>query len=306
MLSHGYTVVDLTIRLRCGRALGLLETGPKDGPAVFHFHGHGSSRVEVQLLTEAAAHLGVRLIGFDRPGVGRSDRKPDFCFLDWPDDVQEAADQLGIERFAVEGFSAGGIYALACAYRIPHRLTACGLISSAVPSHLIMKTGPLWMRTVWWLGRRFPWVFLPTIRLIARAAATQTNTDTWLLRFSPLLGEPDQRLLARPDIRSIFAQAVVEGVRQRRKAKPREALADFQPWGFEIEKIAFKKIFLWHGDQDRIISPALAHLLAQCLPHCTATFYPDDGHISLIATHAQEILEAMRTVSDRSRSTSAN
>jgi pimeloyl-ACP methyl ester carboxylesterase len=306
MSPDNYPIVDSTIRLRCGRTLGLMETGPKDGPAVFHFHGHGSSRLEVRLLAGAAARLGVRLVGFDRPSVGRSDKKPDFRILDWPDDVQEVADRLGIERFAVEGLSAGGIYALACAYRIPHRLTACGLISSAVPRHLIMKAGPLWMRTVWWLGRRFPWLFLPTIRVIARAAATQANIDAWLLRFSPLLGEPDQRLLARPDIRSIFAEAVVEGFRQKRKAKPPEALADFQPWGFEIEKIAFKKIFLWHGDQDRIISPTLAHLLAQGLPQCTATFYPDDGHISLFANHAQDILKVMRAVKDQNRSISAN
>jgi pimeloyl-ACP methyl ester carboxylesterase len=136
---------------------------------------------------------------------------------------------------------------------------------------------------------------LPTIRQIAGAAKTRANIDAWLLRLSPLLGEPDQRRLARHEIRAIFAEAVMEGVRQRRKAKPPEVLVDFQSWNFAIENIAFKKVFLWHGDQDRIISPALAHLLGQGLPQCTAIFYPDDGHISLIANHAQDILKAMRS-----------
>ena len=291
-------IADSTIRLRCGRILGLMEAGPKEGPAVFHFHGHGSSRVEVRLLAKAAAHLGIHVIGIDRPGGGRSDKKPDFLILDWPDDVQEVADRFGIERFAVEGLSAGGIYALACAYKIPHRLTACGLISSAVPPHLVTRAGPLWMRTLWWLSRRIPWIFLPTIRLIAGAAKSQTNIDAWLLRLSPLLGEPDQRLLTRHGVRAIFAEAVMEGVRQRRKVSPHEALADLQPWNFAIENIALKNVFLWHGDQDRIIPPVLARLLARGLPQCTATFYPGDGHISLIANHAQDILGALKTADD--------
>ena len=289
--------IDFTIRLRDGRALGLMETGLRSGPAIFHFHGYGSSRLEVRLLAEMAARLGVRLIGFDRPGIGCSDVKPYFRILDWPDDVQEAADQLGIERFAVEGLSAGGIYALACACKIPHRLTACGLISSAVPGDMIMNAGPRWMRTTWWLGKRFPWLFWPLICLLSRAGgSTQAKIEAWLLRFSWWLGESDQRLLTVRETRASWAQAVAEGFRQRRKASLREAMADFQPWGFKVERIPFKKIFMWHGEQDRLIPAALARLLAQDLPQCIATFYPNEGHISLMTNHAQDILDTMRAL----------
>jgi hypothetical protein len=38
---------------------------------------------------------------------------------------------------------------------------------------------------------------------------------------------------------------------------------------------------------------ALARLLAQALPHCTATFYPDEGHFSTVANHAQDILNTL-------------
>ena len=74
----------------------------------------------------------------------------------------------------------------------------------------------------------------------------------------------------------------------------REALADFQPWGFKVETIPFKKIFMWHGEQDRIVPTAPARLLAQALPQCIATFYPHEGHISVMANHAQDILNTMR------------
>lgn len=290
---------DLTIRLSDGRTLGLTETGCREGPAIFHFHGHGSSRLEVLLLAQTAARLGVRLIGFDRPGIGCSSAKRASRITDWPDDVQEAADQLGIQRFAVEGYSAGGVYALACAYKIPHRLIACGLISSTVPSFMIAKAGPRWMRTTWWLGMRFPWLFWPLIRLALGArGSTQASIEAWIFRVSPWLGEPDQRLLATHEIRTACAEALAEGLRQGRKANVREALADFQPWDFIVERIAFKKILMWHGEKDRIMPVAPARLLAQTLPHCIASFYPNEGHISLMANHAQDILSAIRAEFD--------
>lgn len=294
-VSADEPIIDSKIRLHDGRVLGLMEAGRKGGPAVFHFHGHGSSRFEVRLLAETAARLGVRLIGIDRPGIGNSDSKPDFRILDWPDDVQEAADQLGIERFAVEGLSAGGMYALACAYKIPHRLTGCGLISSAVPSYMITQAGPRWMRVTWSLGKRIPWLLWPLIRLVTfERGATQASIEAWLLRISSWLGEPDHRLLAIREIRAACAQALAEGSRQGRKASLKEAMADFQPWGFEVEKIPFKKIFMWHGEQDRLVPAVQAHLLAESLPQVIATFYPNEGHISLLANHAHDILETMK------------
>jgi fermentation-respiration switch protein FrsA (DUF1100 family) len=51
---------------------------------------------------------------------------------------------------------------------------------------------------------------------------------------------------------------------------------------------------MWHGEADRLIPPALARLLAKALPECIATFYPDEGHISLMKNHAQDILTTMK------------
>ena len=72
------------VRLPDGRALSYLEVGVPSGPAVFHFHGHGSSRLEALMLEEQALKLGVRVIAFDRPGIGRSDPKSGDMLLDWP------------------------------------------------------------------------------------------------------------------------------------------------------------------------------------------------------------------------------
>src|SRR6476661_8334701 len=117
------------LRLLDGRTLSYLQVGVPTGPAVFHFHGHGSSRLEALMLEGAALRLGLRVIALDRPGIGRSDQRIGDRLLDWPSDVAAAADQLGINKFAVQGMSAGGPYALACAHLIAARLTACSLVS---------------------------------------------------------------------------------------------------------------------------------------------------------------------------------
>src|SRR5579864_1224257 len=117
MQTHPSEPVSL-LTLRDGRALAYLEVGRGDGAPVFHFHGHGSSRLEALALAHAAENAGVRLIALDRPGIGYSAPKSGDRLLDWPSDVAEAADQLGIVRFAVQGMSAGGPYALACAHAL--------------------------------------------------------------------------------------------------------------------------------------------------------------------------------------------
>ena len=119
-----------TIRLKDGRTLGYTDLGNSDAKPVFHFHGFLGSRLEAILLSEKdIENLNIRLIGIDRPGIGLSDFKKNRTLLDWPDDVVELTDALGIDKFIVEGISGGGPYAAACAYKIPELLHSCGIIS---------------------------------------------------------------------------------------------------------------------------------------------------------------------------------
>lgn len=283
-----------TIRLRNGRMIGFLQVGKADGPAVFHFHGHGSSRLEALLVSEQAVSLGVRLIALDRPGIGRSSANEGYRLLDWPDDVSEVADQLGIGRFAVEGVSAGGVYALACAYKLPHRLTACRLISTVPPAALLRKAGPLWMRAGLSIVERLPVLFRLYLELLPDPAADERAMEKLLLRYASHLSEADRKLLQTAGLRKQLAQAMAESRRQGSRGNRYEARILAQCWGFKPEEIAFERIFLWHGQQDRFMPIAAARLLARKLPHRIAAFYPKDGHFSVLMEHTQEILNAVR------------
>src|SRR5215472_17164585 len=189
-------ITDAIIRLPDGRALGYMQVGPSDGYPLFYFHGHQSSRLEVLLWAEMALAAGVRMIALDRPGIGRSDPKAGYHLLDWPDDVEEVANQLGIERFAIAAVSGGGAYALACAYKIPHRLTACGLICSIAPGQLITKDSPRRMRAMWWMGEHLPQLYRLSIRLLmATLGSDAASIDKRLARSAWFVGKPDREML---------------------------------------------------------------------------------------------------------------
>src|SRR5579883_849134 len=220
---------DFTVRLRDGRSVGIAAVGQNDGFPIFHCHGSGSSRLEVKLFATQAAEVGVRLIGLDRPGIGRSDPKPGYRLLDWPDDVEEVADYLGIERFALEGLSAGGPYALACAFKIPQRLTACGLISTVSPPDLMRKAGTRSMRATWWIGAHVPQLLLLYARLVQRLTGSDAaSLEKYLAQYAARLGEADQQILSNPEMRGQVAQVMAESFRQGADGNLEVVLAEAQ------------------------------------------------------------------------------
>ncbi len=284
-----------TILLRDGRNLAYIELRDPSGLPIFYFHGHGSSRLEALLLLEQASLAGVRLIAFDRPGIGRSDPKSCDLLLSWPGDVAEAADHLGIEKFAVLGMSAGGPYALSCACKIPHRLSACGLISPLPPPELALKSGLIWMRFSWWLGIRSPKTFRVVLHLaLPNEVRTSAQEEKRFLRLAFWMSKADRDLLRAPKIRATFARATAESNRQGGAASRAEIERLIRPWDLPLDQIAFEKLFLWHGEDDRIVAVAPVRLLAEKLRGCRATFYRGEGHFSVIMRHAQSIFSALR------------
>ena len=290
---------DSTIRLRDGRRLAMLSVGKSNGTPIFHFHGNGSSRLEIVTVQSVAERLGMRLIGLDRPGIGGSDERRSYRLLDWPDDVVEVADQLGIDHFAVEGLSGGAPFALVCAYKIPHRLTACGLISPAT-GPFIQQAGSFALRSEVWTLVHFPWLVRALFRLSVRLSGSdEASLEKKLVRAGARLGEADHHLLDRPEIRKAFAQATAESLRQAADAGTSDGIVYSRPWGFQVEAITFENLFLWQGVQDPVMPAAAARLLAQALPHCAATFYPDEGHLSTFVNHAQDIWKALRAAREQ-------
>ncbi len=273
-------IKNQSIQLAGGRTLGYAEYGNPDGQPIFYFHGHPGSRYEAGFLTEQAERLGVRLIGVDRPGMGLSSYQERRKIVDWPEDVTALADCLHIDRFSVIGYSAGGPYALACAYLIPNRLNACGIVSSAASPSWYLSFLPAWAyRLVMPIARR---LFRDEKKVLKLMAQTMF---IWI--------RPDRNVLSLPEVKKVVAASLVETLKQGAKGAVYDGALVECPWGFRLEEVAFPRVYLWHGLLDPEVSIHKGRKLAARLAHCQATYLPGEGHISPIINHAQEILQAL-------------
>ena len=107
-----------------GRIISFSEVGDPDGSVVFCCVGMGLTRYITTFYEELAATLKLRLITPDRPGVGDSEPHADGkdTPLDWPDDIRTICEHQGITKFSIMAHSAGAIYALATALRMPQHI----------------------------------------------------------------------------------------------------------------------------------------------------------------------------------------
>jgi pimeloyl-ACP methyl ester carboxylesterase len=289
--------VDSTITLPDGRRLAYAEWGDPAGTPVFFFHGTPGSRLFCpdERVTVAA---GVRLITPDRPGIGGSDILKARRIGDWPADVVALADALGIDRFAVVGWSAGGIYAAACAALIPTRLTAAGVVSTRHLSQYNFVERPESYdeldadeRAEYDLARRDPdaaaeMVAQQNAELVARL---QQNPESYLNATQQ--PEGDRWFFADESRVGPFYRAASEGVRQGTDGFRWEMIDGWLPWGFRIDQISVR-LHLWHGEQDPRVARQHIDFAANRIPDCVLTIWPDVGHYG-VAKYWGQVLAAV-------------
>ena len=281
-----------TLVLRDGRRLGYGEYGKPDGEPGFYFHGHPGSRLEAAFADEASTRAGLRVIALDRPGYGLSDFQPDRTILDWPHDVEEAADALGLDTFSVLGSSGGGPYALVCAHAMPGRVTKAGVVSGVGPYDAPGVTqGMRWQNRVGFqLGARFP----PLARLIMWSMERQVrrSPDRVLDAVAAAMSPGDAEIARRPGVRDTLGAVIAEAFRQGSRGAALDVVLLGRPWGFQLEEVE-PVVFLWQGEADVLVPPAMGRYLAAEIPNCQATFFPEDGH--LLFDHMPEIARAFAT-----------
>jgi pimeloyl-ACP methyl ester carboxylesterase len=255
--------------------------GDPGGRPIFYFHGWPSSRLEGCLHEATAIQKGVCLIAIDRPGFGLADFQSRRRILDWPQDVLAVATALGIARFAIIGVSGGGPHALACAALIPERLTSVALLGSMGPldephatAGMMPQNGQLFL-----LARHAPWL----LRLFLEWRARQMRRDftRFIPRVTQDMAEADHAFFdAQPQMRSRMREAFVEAFRSGARGASWEARLVTRPWGFQPRDVTME-VLLWQGEDDRNVPSSMGRALAAALPHCQATYYPGEGHLSL-------------------------
>jgi pimeloyl-ACP methyl ester carboxylesterase len=283
--------VDDRLALPDGRWLAYTEFGDPDGRPVLFFHGTPGYRRNPWATDAQLRSAGIRLIAPDRPGVSGSTPQPRRRLLDWPDDVRHLADALGLERFAVVGFSNGGPHAAACGYTLSPRLSGAALVAPMPPldqPETLRRLGvPTWYYP---LARRAPWA-LRTLyaALVALARRDPQRAERILLSDA---SDADRRLFAQPELAGRFgadlAGAGSRGVVDDERLMP-------QPWGFEPARV-HTPVHLWLGEQDRLVPADVWLERSSSFPACDTTVVPGTGHF-LIAEHMVEIVSKLRAPS---------
>ena len=244
-----------------------LDTGG-DLPALVFLHGNGASSADADLSgLLAALRPHHRVIAFDRPGFGYSERPTDRS---WTPEAQAdlfvaALDRLGIGRFTLIGHSFGGLVALALALRHPARveklvvvggyafatprLDAALMSMPAVPGigHVLRHTiSPLMTRAL--LPHMVETIFAPK----------PVPTRFW--RDFPIA------LSSRPSQVTASAEEAAMMITAADRLSPH-----YGALSMPVEVIA--------GDGDQVVDPDQARRLADAVPGAGLTIVPGCGHM---------------------------
>jgi pimeloyl-ACP methyl ester carboxylesterase len=276
------------ITLSDGRRLSFAEFGDRQGKPVFYFHGFPGTRLEAKLADSISRESKVRFIGIDRPGYGHSSFKPGRNFISWTDDIAELADALIIDRFSILGVSGGGPYAVACAFKMPDRLDSVGIICGMGPVDVpdLIK-GMSWpYRQGLRLAGRLPKI---AIAFYCFSAFFFRNyPERTLSILSGKVAEPDKIALKNKALIQVLSASFREAFRSSLRWPATDMVLYSRPWGFPLADIDIA-VHLWHGEKDRIVPPEMARYMAGSIPNCRATFFPDEGHFSIILNRIEEI-----------------
>jgi pimeloyl-ACP methyl ester carboxylesterase len=283
-----------TIALQDGRILGFAEYGNGNSQkTIIYFNGSGGSRLEYPTDPLVLSELGLRFIATDRPGHGLSSPQLERKLIDWPADINQLADHLGMKQFYVMGWSAGGPHALACAYKLPERVIAGAIISGLAP-----------------FDRPNPYEGLPPLLRILNFLGRKTPSLVYLFRrlmYKMIMGDPeevgkklassfppaDRQLVEKPENQKMLITSIQEGYKQGWQGPAQDDLVINAPWGFRLEDIE-TRIDIWQGEIDKNVPLNQGKYQHAKIRNSTLTIMPGQAHLYLLANW-RNVLEKLIT-----------
>lgn len=258
-----------------GGIVRAFDTGaPRVGaPVVFWHAGSPHTGEPLEPLAAAARSRGIRLVTLARAGYGGSTPRPGRDVASVAVDVAAVADALGVDRFAVLGYSGGGPHALACAALLPDRVTAVGVLASPAP----------FGGDDWYLGMHDP-------RALRAAAVSREER----LRFAET-DEFDPAQFIDSDLAALGGEwgAVGRDAGRAESAGPGGLVDDdvafTRAWGFDLADVR-APVLLVQGELDRVIPRGHAVRLVAGMPDARLWMRLDDGHVAVLGV-VPEVLD---------------
>ena len=282
---------DNELTLPDGRRLGYAAYGPEDGWPILFFHGIPGSRHSSHSAGLVGETHGARVIAFDRPGYGLSDPRPGRQIHHWPEDVGEALDVLGIDRFSVFGYSGGGPFAMATAVAMPDRVASLTNVSAMGPVYTPEAELRLTRRQ---RLKRFVGANVPAIvRFQSWRAARSIRRDVgaFLAERAAGAADEDRMQIERPAINAVMRQDLLASVRRGGGTLAHEMRLMARPWQFDLTAVR-APMQIWHGTDDGVVPLWLAESVASRIPHAETRYLSDLGHL-LLLSHMSDIIEQL-------------
>jgi pimeloyl-ACP methyl ester carboxylesterase len=263
-------VITRDLRLADGRDLRIHDTGEGDTALVWH-HGTPQTGALYEPLLRLARERGLRLVSYARPGYGGSTAQPGRAIGSAGADMEQVADVLCLDRFAVMGSSSGGSHALACAALLPTRVSGVVCFAAIAPF-----TGD----DSWFAG-------------MANDSALRSATAGREARMRHAeQSEFDSAVFTAADFEALSGTWNLMGVdagtagRAGPDGQVDDDIALVTPWRAALAAVA-APVLLVQGEQDRVAPRSHAMQLTSELAQSELWLRPDDGHISVLDTCPQ-------------------
>ena len=212
---------------------------------------------------------------------------------DWPRDIVEAADHLDCARFNLVGVSGGGPFALACATALPDRVGRTAIVCGLGPVAAMHRgDGMMWHnRAGLTLASRAPWLVAPLMGVAA--PLLKRFFKVAIDNLARHAGAHDRAVLADSTVRKIFEREFREAFRHGGAGATADGLIYGADWGLDLAAIK-GPVYLWHGEDDRIVPPAMARWVAGRIPGVHANYLSGEGHFSIVIHRLAEVFDTLR------------
>jgi pimeloyl-ACP methyl ester carboxylesterase len=201
---------------------------------------------------EVLRKVGIRLITYDRPGYGGSDRQHGRRIADSAGDVAQVASAVGVERFGLEGSSSGSAHALAVAALLPQRIERVAISAPMAPFDALGRAD-------WSRGQEKG--------VLEYVGSCLDGEARMVVEFER--ERADSGTDAPPDF--------VEATRQGVGGWVDDELAAFRPWGFEVGSVRVP-VAVWYDPRETVLPAQHAEWLAGASQGAVLTASDALGH----------------------------